>query len=461
MTAQAPSPYLNGDEKSFAWTSARERWPIILTSSIDDVHRSVSELSAEADKEKIDEGKAIISKLTALKYEIVHDRQIPPFTESGLAQDADLVEYNEELKRIGPLTWLTAPWLFSECLMYRLIAVFFTDTKHWKSYDVYHRQKTDAFKASKEGVIELALRYKALSDQLKTPDISIDTLGLLFREFTDISLWGNATDLSLLTNMSLDDIKTLQGAEVRKKNEENILVNDIDKVWSILSAEKQSADFGTNIRVDFVLDNAGFELYADIMLVLFLLDSGVANTIVLHPKNFPWFVSDVLPIDVLDLFNQLGDSSFFDSADHRKELDFVVEKLITYHSEGKLIVRTSPFWTTYHCYNEITSTGAGQKVWEDLKDSSLVIFKGDLNHRKLVQDLEWPRTTPFTEAIGELAHSGVRVLTLRTCKADVVVGLPEGTEEKLEKTWLERGNANKLGWAYSGKWAVIQFSEGN
>lgn len=457
MSSQLPAPYSNGDNKSFAYVSVRERWPHIITSAIDDVHRSVLELKDE--KEKIEEGKAIITNLTKLKYDMEHDRQIAPFVETGRTEDADLIEYNKELQRIGPLTWLSAPWLYSECYMYRFIASFFTTTKHWKSYDVYHRQKTEAFKASQEGVVELALRYKALSEQLKTPNISLETLGVLFKEFSDISLWGNATDLSILQHMSLDEIKTLQGAEVRKKNEENILANDLDKVWKTLSAEVADPDF--EVRVDFVLDNAGFELYADIMFVLFLLDSNVAKTVILHPKNHPWFVSDVLPVDVLDMFNQLGDSSFFNTKEHRAELDYVVEKLITFHSEGRLIVRTSPFWTTFHSYNQITETGAGRKVWEDLKDSSLVIFKGDLNHRKLIQDLEWPRTTPFPTAICELATSGVRVLTLRTCKADVVVGLPEGAEEQLEKGWVARGNANKLGWAYSGKWAVVQFSEGN
>lgn len=455
----SPAPYSCGDNKSFAFVSVRERWPHIITSAIDDVHRTIMAFTSDVDSKKIEEGKAIISSLTSLKYDMEHDRQLAPFEGPQLEKNEDLVDYNKELERIGPLSWLSAPWLYSECYMYRLISTYFTGTQHWRSFDVYHRQKTEAFKASKDGVIELAVRYKALSKQLDTPDISLDTLGLLFREFADISLWGNATDLSILQHMSLEDIKTLQGAEVRKKNEENILVNDLDKVWDTISPDV--SDPYTQTRIDFVLDNAGFELFADIMFVLFLLDSNVANTVVLHPKNHPWFVSDVLPVDVLDMFNQLGDPSFFETKEHRSELDYLVEKLITFHSEGRLIIRTSPFWTTYHSFNQITSTGAGRKVWEDLKDSSLVIFKGDLNHRKLVQDLEWTRTTPFTEAIGELAQSGVRVLTLRTCKADVVVGLPEGAEEQLEKAWVEKGNANKLGWAYSGKWAVVQYSEGN
>jgi hypothetical protein len=56
--------------------------------------------------------------------------------------------------------------------------------------------------------------------------------------------------------------------------------------------------------------------------------------------------------------------------------------------------------------------------------------------------------------------SGVRVLALRTCKADVVVGLPAGEDERIKK--LTDGNAESAvrKWAWSGKWAVVQFSDG-
>ena len=265
-----------------------------------------------------------------------------------------------------------------------------------------------------------------------------------------------------MTNVSLDDIKTLQGAETRKKNEANILVNDLEKAYeSLLAKREATTPVGKTVRVDFVLDNAGFEFFADTAFILYLLDSNLADTVIVHPKNYPWFVSDVLPIDVLTLFSHLSNKNFFTDAEHRDDLDAFADRLVKYHADGKLLIRTSPFWTTYHSFDEIRSDGAGKAVWEDLKDSDLVVFKGDLNHRKLIRDLEWPRTTPFKTAIGALATSGIKVLTLRTIKADVVVGLEEGVEAELEKKWVEMGNENKLGWAYSGKWAVIQFSDGS
>jgi hypothetical protein len=56
--------------------------------------------------------------------------------------------------------------------------------------------------------------------------------------------------------------------------------------------------------------------------------------------------------------------------------------------------------------------------------------------------------------------SDLRVLALRTCKADVVVGLPEGRDEELRAMEGGGSDSGARKWAWSGKWAVVQFSDG-
>ena len=38
-------------------------------------------------------------------------------------------------------TYMNAPWLFAEAYKYRRLRECFSVSKHWKSYDVFFRQK--------------------------------------------------------------------------------------------------------------------------------------------------------------------------------------------------------------------------------------------------------------------------------------------------------------------------------
>ena len=85
-------------------------------------------------------------------------------------------------------------------------------------------------------------------------------------------------------------------------------------------------------------------------------------------------------------------------------------------------------------------------LYAELHSSDLVIFKGDLNYRKLVGDLDWNRTTPFDVALDDFRPTNI--LALRTLKADTVVGLPEGVPKKLDEECPD--------WMTNGEYAVMQ-----
>lgn len=73
----------------------------------------------------------------------------------------------------------------------------------------------------------------------------------------------------------------------------------------------------------------------------------------------------------------------------------------------------------------------------------------------------WEPTELFSTAIGPMGTaSGIRTLALRTCKADTVVGLSRGTDERLKKMDGGGGDSGARKWAWSGKWAVVQFCDG-
>ena len=61
--------------------------------------------------------------------------------------------------------------------------------------------------------------------------------------------------------MTEEQIKSLQstGGEHLATTEKNILGNDMSRLWEVVNDLRAN----TGGRIDFVLDNAGFELYCD------------------------------------------------------------------------------------------------------------------------------------------------------------------------------------------------------
>ena len=285
----------------------------------------------------------------------------------------------------------------------RRISTSFTLSTHWKNYDVFARQKIKTFRSSRPAVLELAARYKELVEKVKdgkgtAPDEEAEKL--LFMEMCEICLWGNATDLSLLTTLTYDDIQKLQGSEARKASEKNILVNDLPAAYDVLLKAKKEGK--AERRVDIILDNAGFELYVDLILAGYLLHAGLATVVVLHPKSIPWFVSDVIPADFAALLAALANPRpFYETPTEDDELHdikpeplseteaanlfYLFQDWAGLHSEGQMILRPNRYWTEPDSFYGMQS--ADKDLFEDLKTSELVIFKGDLNYRKLTGDV--------------------------------------------------------------------------
>ena len=278
----------------------------------------------------------------------------------------------------------------------RRINTFFSRSVNWKGYDVFAQQKRSTCQSSKTAIVELAHRYKAI---INVPGPNHNELeALRFKEMCEICLWGNATDLSLLTSLTYEDIQKLQGSEARKAQEKNILVNDIPAAYDVLNEVRRER--GTGGRVDIVLDNSGFELYVDLLLADYLLSTGLASKVILHPKSMPWFVSDVVAADLTDLLSVLTEpESFFKEQNSKNPQD--TEQILTesekndltslgknwnaFQKSGKLILQEDPFWTTAGSFWRLPHKAP--VLFEEFKESDLVIFKGDLNYRKLTGDV--------------------------------------------------------------------------
>ncbi|KAI5120017.1 hypothetical protein M0805_008478 [Coniferiporia weirii] len=484
-----PYPPYDPTDKN-GYETVISRWPIILTKLIDHIHRVNHDLTMRGAtragdtvqteeakavvsgavagwEQRIEEGKRIIEKVSKLKYEMARDRALQPIEQDG---EADVDTYNSELEALAEKemnTWFSCPWLYAECYLYRLLRSWFSRTDHWKYYDPFLSGKEDSFKASSAAIYKLAATMHELEETENELAADSSKLDVLFNEMVQMCLWGNATDLSLLTNLTHEDILKLQsvGKDAQEERKDFILHDDEKDAFAHLSTLK-----------------TGFELFTDLVFADFLVTyTPYVAKVVFHPKSIPWFVSDVTPPDFSALFGSLLSLSFFlsaaPSADARTHLTHMVNRWQAHVASGAFALSVPvetrlgepnemyDFWTSPYPYWEMRAKAP--KLYESMKRSELVVFKGDLNYRKcvlvfrphmcrawvyqfcrLTGDVRWPASTPVREAIGPLAGA-FPILSLRTSKADVVVGVDQARADALD--------ASGEKWRFNGKYAMISF----
>ncbi|KIK70612.1 hypothetical protein GYMLUDRAFT_32658 [Collybiopsis luxurians FD-317 M1] len=448
-----PWPAYRGyHEYSFAHATMQSRLPTILGKAIDDTTRTLNEQSSE---DKIVDLVHCIERMESLMTDLSGNAKLRPIIDDG---EADVALWNKEIaKYFQGKDFMNAPWLFAEAYKYRRLRECFSVSKFWSGYDVFFRQKCDTFSRSSDAVFELSLRFAepfTISDNL-SPSEKLESERLTFLELTQVCLWGNSTDLSLLINMTEEQIKALQstGGDHLRETEKHILGNDLPKLWESVKEIRNK----TGGRIDFVLDNAGFELYCDMVYADFLIQSGLAKQVRFHGKRYPWFVSDVTRRDWDWLLNTMVYGQLFPKASEveLESLRRLGARWKQYEKESIWVYEQHPFWCTGFTFWDLHAESPD--LFLHLSHSDLVIFKGDLNHRKLTYDCAAPASTPFDVAIGPMASSAgaPKIASLRTIKSDVVVGFGEEGDEIAEK--LDKAEP---GWKISGKYAVVLLSEG-
>jgi hypothetical protein len=109
--------------------------------------------------------------------------------------------------------------------------------------------------------------------------------------------------------------------------------------------------------------------------------------------------------------------------------------------EGTLAARAHSFWVSplpfWECPPDLI---------DDLAGADLVISKGDANYRRLLGDLHWEPTAPFSDIVRPLQP----VLALRTAKSLVAAGVDGAT--------VQRASATDPDWLTSGDWGMVQLA---
>ena len=347
----------------------------------------------------------IAGAVESLRDEIA-TRPMQPLGESA----PDVPFWNTALSAHQGKTWLEVPWYFAETYFYRklLEAVGYFQQGEAGGRDPFQKQKR---KQIEEDIKRLEVEWEQFSD-LK-PDLRFE---LLLRS----SLWGNRADLSNFTVK-----ETERGGLAANRERHLILIDHTRQVHDLLANGVQ--------RLDFICDNVGSDFLFDLGLADFSLRQGWTQEIHLNLKNQPFFVSDAMPKDTQLTIEMMKNAT-------GAAMQAVGQRLAEDLDAGRLVLETDPFWTTCLMFRKMPPHLRG-----GLGRAALVLIKGDVNYRRLLDDRHWPHTTRMEEVCTYFPASFV---TLRTLKGEIMVGLQPGQAEMLQ--------TEDPHWLIDGKRGVIQ-----
>jgi uncharacterized protein with ATP-grasp and redox domains len=380
-----PSPIRTDGSNAFAHRTMRTRFPALL--------REIQSMNP-------DYKPPITRALESLAVSMENDKPIPMI-------DLPAHDYDAWLPQCAPHageTWQNAEWFFGEVYFFRLVmqAVRWFETNR------------DPFMPKKVAELEndelWAFLNKAQSIQGDTPTEHV--AGLL-----PFALWGNRIDLSY----------ALAASHGREWADEDLLVDDTSQ-----AVDQLVNGTGT---VHLIADNTGTELAGDLVFIDGLLN-GIVDTVVLHVKFHPTYVSDATVPDVFALLDVLI------SGERGRVAHDLGVRLYTAFSDGRLRIASDPYWNSTRFIRDLPP-----HLGRTFQGARLVISKGDANYRRFVDDTIHEPTTPASEIADYFPYP---LLLLRTLKSDPVIGLVKGVAEKLDGVETD--------WRINGRRGLLQVS---
>jgi uncharacterized protein with ATP-grasp and redox domains len=332
----------------------------------------------------------------------------------------DWPQWAAAIARYTGRDWLSIAWFFAETYFYRRII---------EAVD-YFQSELDPFRYQKEqglatGRETLRAVLPGMTGRRNHGDDDGDDWVERISALLAVSLWGNQADLSLWP----------AGAEGQSSGREdeptdaNLLVDDRPAVANLLRRVQTAP-----VRIDIILDNAGYELVTDLVLIDALL-AAPQVTVRAQAKIHPTFVSDATTGDVEATIQALA-------GDTEPQVAALGARLKAARESGRLQISSHPFWTSPR-----PGWALPADLRADLAGAQLVITKGDANYRRLLGDRHWSATAPFPAI---LAYFPAPLLALRTVKAQLIAGLLPGQAEATRRRDPD--------WMANGRWGMIQYS---
>ena len=338
---------------------------------------------------------AVKEAVERLAHDIEQDARLP----TPRFPAADVPAWSAAHTEHAQETWLDAEWFHAELAFYRELV---HACRFWET-------GRDPFAPVKQEELAGERPWSRLEEALS---LAVGAREDRIAALLEACLWGNRVDLSYAV-----------AASRLHRDDGDLLVDERAAALGFLTRP------GSVVHV--VVDNAGTELALDLALVGAILEEPGA-LVTLHLKMQPMFVSDALPRDVWDLLDRMRA--------RRGVLGSLANRLCACFEGGRLVLAPDPFWSGPRFLWELPS-----HLRAALSSATIVVFKGDVNYRRLIGDALWAPATPLAQVC---TGAPAPIVCLRTMKSDPVVGLPRGLADALD--------ASQPGWRIDGQRAVLQ-----
>ncbi|KAH8290195.1 hypothetical protein KR054_000928 [Drosophila jambulina] len=394
---------------SLAYVTFRERAPALIRDIIVFLHEREPDIVKECGDYAHFDLKRTVWSLELLREDMIENREFEIFR----VKSPDTESWNEFLNALADdrNQWFSAVWLHADCYMYRRIWTIFQRSDTLVDYDYFGEQKRLAARKT----MQLMKSILGSTRDLKRSKEN-------FQRMLKLSLWGtrNGWETDVRHHDALAEF------------ESGLLADQSAAVWRDL---RRAYD---PVYVDIVTDNAGFELFTDLLLGDYIIRSRLAQRVRFHVKAIPWFILDATHKDFHWLLDFLRDNKY----PELQEFAGLIQQHLL--DRSFILCEKNYFWTSGYDFSHMKQVQPCLYVY--LSEASLVIFKGDLNYRKLLGDINYSSTDSFADCLRGFQPASV--CALRPIKTDLYCGL-----EVCQVEWL---NEDEPEWQLSGEKAVIQ-----
>ena len=398
----------------FAHYTATQRWPATIHTVIND------------NKEKLDQ-----KSLQQLNQLIDACKPDTAITLSDLYEPSshcnEFNHWNHIRTQYSTYTLLTTPWYIAESYLYHLILTAC-------NYFTHPNDRYDPFAKQKQNELSDNNTWSLIESAIQLCNDSTDfnqTLAYLL----ELAVYGNRVDLSyraVSDDQSNRLDSKLNGLIYSLQNEQSsIIINDTQQVIDYVNTH-------TPMNLHIIHDNSGTELLCDLVLIYYFLCNGCCDTITLHCKQYPTFVSDATKSDILHhIITMIKHNNPM-----IQQCGRVINKFLRSNS---IIIRSHSYWNSSEFYDKISD-----ELIDIFTHADLTIIKGDANYRRTVEDRLWSTDISIYDPLIKPAQLFPSTfLLLRTLKSDTIVGVSNTVKHQLD--------CQDRKWRVNGKRGVIQF----